>query len=512
MKKAVRIGMVFALGIWVGGTGRVWAKQVDTASEKASVEVESASVQRAVKHSVVRVNVTSQAWDFVRPWAKRPPLSKRAVGVVLKGQRVLVTGELVANANYVELEMPDGATKVPAAVEVVDYESNLALLRAEDGKFLDGFAAIPTAAAVAGDGLSVLQLENTGAVLATRCVLSTVEVGRYPFDDAPLLVYRTTVPLQFRDSGFTLPVVKDGALAGMVMRYDNGTKSAELVPAPVIEHFLKDASDGRYEGFPRVGMSYANMRDPQFRRYVGMPDGSVGGVYVTEVAQGGPAEAAGLRQGDVIVKAAGYAVDHDGNYVDPVFGKLSITHLIGGRHFAGENLPFGVLRKSEKLDISVKVEPRSVRQLVVEPYVLDRAPSFYLLGGLLFQELSRQYLKEWGPEWTKKAPEEFLYIDRHQAELFPEGNRKVVVLTGVLPSEATIGYESLAQIVLEKINGKAIRRVADIPAALAESKNGMHRIDFDGEPGTIYMDAAAVNAGDEELRRNYRIPVLKRID
>jgi S1-C subfamily serine protease len=514
MKKAVQIGIVLALAGWAGpGADALRAQGASPEAESgtSSAALPTALVRATGKPSVVRVNVTSQAWDFVRPWGKRPPLSKRAVGAVLKGQRVLVTGELVANANYVELETPDGAAKVPASIEVVDYESNLALLKAEDASFLNGFAAAAVEKAVAGDGLSVLQLENTGTVLATRCVLSTVEVGRYPFDDAPLLLYRTTVPLQFRDSGFTLPVFKDGALAGMVMRYDNGTKSAELVPAPVIEHFLKDAADGRYEGFPRVGMAYSNMRDPQFRRYTGMPEGVSGGVYVTDVLKGGPAEAAGLKAGDVLLEVAGHPVDHDGNYADPVFGRLSITHLIG-RHFSGESLVFTVLRNRQKMEIRVKVESRPARQQVVEPYVVDRAPSFYLLGGLLFQELSRQYLKEWGAEWTKKAPEEFLYLDRHQAELYPEGNRKVVVLTGVLPSESTIGYESLAQIVLEKINGTLIRRVSDIPAALAQSKDGMHRIDFDSDPGTIYMDAASVAAGDEELRRNYRIPILKRVD
>ncbi len=510
MKKAVQIGMALAVVAWMG-PGAVGLRGQSPSPDAEPAGSAAALVKTAGKPSVVRVNVTSQAWDFVRPWGKRPPLSKRAVGVVLKGQRVLVTGELVANANYVELETPDGAVKVPASIEAVDYESNLALLKAEDGGFLKGFAPASVEKAVAGDGLSVFQLENTGTVLSTRCVLSTVEVGRYPFDDAPLLLYRTTVPLQFRDSGFTLPVFKDGALAGMVMRYDNGTKSAELVPAPVIEHFLKDASDGRYEGFPRVGMSYSNMRDPQFRRYAGIPEGVQGGVYVTDVLRGGPAELAGLKAGDVVLQVAGHPVDHDGNYADPVFGRLSITHLIG-RHFSGERLVFTVLRNRERMEIPIEVKPRSARQQVVEPYVVDRAPAFYLLGGLLFQELSRQYLKEWGPEWTKKAPEEFLYIDRHQAELYPEGDRKVVVLTGVLPSESTIGYESLAQIVLEKINGKPIRRVSDIPAALAQSKDGMHRIDFDSDPGTIYMDAAAVAAGDEELRRNYGIRVLNRIE
>lgn len=61
--------------------------------------------------SVIRVNVTNQAWDFTRPWGKRPPFSRRAVGTVLEGGRVLVTAELVANANYVEFETPEGGQR-----------------------------------------------------------------------------------------------------------------------------------------------------------------------------------------------------------------------------------------------------------------------------------------------------------------------------------------------------------------------------------------------------------------
>src|SRR5947209_6723223 len=53
------------------------------------------------KHaSVVRVNVTNQAYDFFHPWSKRAPYSRRALGAVLAGKQVLVTAELVENANY----------------------------------------------------------------------------------------------------------------------------------------------------------------------------------------------------------------------------------------------------------------------------------------------------------------------------------------------------------------------------------------------------------------------------
>src|SRR3954465_6546692 len=112
--------------------------------------------------SVVRVNVTNQPWDFGRPWGKRPPYSRRAIGTLLTGNRVLVTAELVANANYVELETAEGGQKVPASVEVVDYEANLALLKTDDADFLKQLQPLDVTSAHTGDLLSVWQLESNG--------------------------------------------------------------------------------------------------------------------------------------------------------------------------------------------------------------------------------------------------------------------------------------------------------------------------------------------------------------
>ena len=105
--------------------------------------------------SLVRVNVTGQPYDFVRPWQKKAPFSKRALGAVLPGGRVLVTADLVANQNYVELERAESGDKTAANVIVVDYESNLALLEPSDKKFLDGLTPLQLALdTVVGDRLA----------------------------------------------------------------------------------------------------------------------------------------------------------------------------------------------------------------------------------------------------------------------------------------------------------------------------------------------------------------------
>src|ERR1700746_4181680 len=133
--------------------------------------------------ALVRVNVTGQSYDYFRPWQKKAPFSKRARGAVLSKGRVLVTADLVANQNYVELERAESGEKSAADVQVIDYESNLALLEPAEKNFLDGVTPLDIATdAVVGDRLAAWQLEPTGALVATEGLVTTVQVMRYPVD------------------------------------------------------------------------------------------------------------------------------------------------------------------------------------------------------------------------------------------------------------------------------------------------------------------------------------------
>ena len=474
--------------------------------------VQAADAKPAKKLSVIRVNVTNQPWDFLRPWGKRPPYSRRAIGAVLPGGKVMVTAEMVANATFLEFESPEGGIKVPATIEVVDYEANLALLKTDDPEFLKAYAPLELTPARIGDTLALWQLEATGTLLVTPGTLTSIEASRYPISDSPLLIYRVTANLQFRDSSFTMPVVREGKLAGILMRFDNNSKNIELIPTPVIEHFMKDASDGKYDGFPRAGMGFASTRDPMFRRYLGLGAGITGGVYVTQVLKDSPAAKSGLQEGDTILAAAGEQVDQDGNYEDPEYGKLAISHHLSTKHFVGETVGITVVRKGEKKELSIVLDHRGPEDYVSDPYVIDRAPKFYILGGLVLQELSRQYLKEFGTDWQKRAPDDLIYLDRFQSDIYPDGSKKIIILSRVLPSDATIGYEQLRGLVITAINGVPLNGLADLPAAIAKAGKGLHNIEVNGDPGTIWLDAAAAEALGPVLKQSYRIPILQRLN
>src|SRR6058998_2355031 len=335
--------------------------------------------------ALVRVNVTGQSYDYFRPWQKKAPFSKRALGAVLSKGRVLVTADLVTNQNYVELERAESGEKTAANVQVIDYEANLALLEPAEKTFLDGITPLEIAAnTVVGDRLAAWQLEPTGALLATEGLVTTVQMMPYPIDVGQFLTYRISIPMQYRENSYTVPLVKNNKLAGLLLRYDSRSQLLDAIPAPVITHFLKEAESQNYRGFPSAGFSFFPTRDPQLREFAG-EKGKGGGVYITNVEAGTPAMKAGLQVGDVVTAIGNNEIDQNGNYVDPLYGKIEFTNLLTARAFAGDTIPFQIQRSGNPMQLSVTLEHRDAKDYVSPPYNLDQPPRYYVLGGLIFQ-------------------------------------------------------------------------------------------------------------------------------
>ncbi|HMF47157.1 MAG TPA: PDZ domain-containing protein [Candidatus Saccharimonadales bacterium] len=471
-----------------------------------------ASLSTQKQLALVRVNVTGQSYDYFRPWQKKAPFSKRALGAVLSKGRVLVTADLVANQNYVELERAETGEKTAAKVQVIDYEANLALLEPTEKTFLDGITPLEiTADTVVGDRLAAWQLEPTGALLATEGLVTTVQMTEYPIDVGEFLTYRISIPMQYRENSYTVPLVKNNKLAGLLLRYDSRSQLLDAIPAPIITHFLKEADSQNYRGFPSAGFSFFPTRDPELREFAG-EKGKGSGVYVTNVEPNTPAKKAGLQVGDIVTAVADREIDQNGNYVDPLHGKIEFTNLLTAHAYSGDVVPFRVERNGKPIQVNVKLEHRDAKDYVSPPYNLDQLPRYYVLGGLIFQELSRQYLKEWGPTWERSAPQRLVYFDRFQSELFPEGNRRVVILSQVLPADSTIGYDDLSYLTVTKVNGKEIKSLDDLAEAVKQPIDGFIKIETEEDPKQIALDAAQVAAEAPNLQENYGISSLQRLD
>ena len=171
---------------------------------------------------------------------------------MLTGGQVLVTAELVANRTYVELEKAASAEKSPAEVVVVDYDCNLALIRPANPDFLKDAKPLQLdSGARVGDKISILQFESNGQIADTPGVITTITVAGYPLDHR----FALDLPDQRsasepRGKFHRFPRCAMGRFLGLLMRYDARSQTADVIPAPVISHFLADANLESYPGFP----------------------------------------------------------------------------------------------------------------------------------------------------------------------------------------------------------------------------------------------------------------------
>lgn len=518
----MKLSQFFPLLFLAVGAGTLSAQTPSPDAPKkkraAAPENGAAVPQQVVQsNSLVKVNATSQPYSLHLPWQKESPSGRRGLGVVLAGNRVLVTGQMVANATYIELELPESGQKVPAKVVAVDYEANLALLESPaSDKQKAFFSGLKPMAVDSGsrieDKVDILQAGRVGELIKSPLVISKVLTRRYNVEGSGFLVYEANNIVRSEANSFTLPVVKGGKLVGLLLSYDSKNQVTTILPAPIIEHFLKDVADGSYEGFPSLGMEMQSTMDEQFREFLGLkPDAP--GVLVSAVMKGGSADKAGMKKGDILVAINGFSIDSRGDYKDPQFGPLSSSHLVRGRAYVGDKVEIKVIREGKEVVLKSELARRKPEDFLVLPYLFDKGPRYVLMGGLLFQELSRPYLDAFGDEQRGGAILRLAHIATHPDKYEEEGRRKLVFLSLVLPTPSAQGYDKLGGQVINKVNGQTIKDLNDLADAFKNNKGTVHVIELNDFPHILYLDG--FNAERDNMRLlggAYRIGSLKRLE
>lgn len=476
---------------------------------------EAAEAAPSPETSILRVNITGQGYNFALPWQKQRPGTRRGLGALLAGNRVLVTAELAQDANYIELEQAASGKRITAKVEAVDYELNLATVVPDEapGDFFKGMEPLeldttlkPPAA------FEVWQFETNGSPVSTGVDFNRVDLAPYFLEDQSFLIFQANGAVQYRSGTFTLPVIHKGKLAGVLLRYNSRDQVSDILPATIVERFLKDAADAPYQGMPTFGVRTAPTLDPQLRTYLKL-GAEEGGILITDVTPGFSAALAGVKPGDVVIEMNGYKIDPRGSYQDPDYGLLGSGHLARGKALAGEVMKLKLIRDGQPMALDVPLLRKQPQDYLVDPYVYDRQPRYYILGGILFQELTMPFLQLAGKEWRDRAAFRLVYAQANQDEFLKAGRRKLVFISGVLPAPCTIGYERMAGLIVNQVNGKEITDLKSLAEAVKSPVDGIHRIDVQDGPRTIYLDEAQAKQDNAEfLPGRYRITALQNLE
>ncbi len=285
------------------------------------------------------------------------------------------------------------------------------------------------------------------------------------------------------------------------------SKEAGVIPAIIVNRFLADAEDSKYNGFGVVGFETSYLLDPTKRAYLKMSEGLKDGVYVGNVYNIGTGSDV-LKRGDVILAIDGKTIDPRGRYEDPQYGQLSFDHLITSKT-AGERVMFELWRDGQSKELEGEVKNFDAAQMLVPYYEYDHQPEYIVTGGFVLQKLTRPYLERWGDDVPS-----YLYNYYSNMSFKPTDERQdIVVLSYVLSAKINLGYAGLERIVVSKFNGMPISSMADILTAQKLNPDSKYDIiEFELDNPKVVIPREQLPAANALIGKNYGIRKLVNVN
>jgi S1-C subfamily serine protease len=446
---------------------------------------------------VIRVFATSQDPDFDGPWQARTPSNSTGSAVVI-GPGLLLTGaHVVANATFLQVQKPSHPDKAIARVKAVSHDCDLALLEVvEPADFLADIE--PAEVGVMPklrDEVAVVGYPVGGEEISiTEGVVSRIEVQRYSHSQRHLLAVTVDAAINAGNSGG--PVFGDGKVVGIAFQKLTGVDNiGEMVPPPIIRAFLDGVEKGKRPDIPALGITTQNLENPLLRRQLGLGDHEHG-VVVLHVDHGGSADGV-LEPRDVITRIDGHPIANNGT-VQYMGRHRTRYDVVLGHRYIGDTMKLDIKREGRTKHVEVELKRWTP---LVPRSRYDEPPQYFVYGGLVFQQLTRDYLTTWD-KWWNKAPKEFLnyyYLGFRTAQ-----QHEVVILTQILADEINVGYAHLYNEAVATINGHAPLDMVEFVQALSSARGVVEITTTSG--GIIMLDADEVRKATPRILARYHIP------
>ncbi len=474
------LALVFGLTLWTAATS---------------------AYSEAIEDQVVRVHVSKKEVDRSSPWQFEDVTQQSYLGVVMDGGRILTTAFAVADAAFLEVQRFGSSKRVEAEVEFVDYEVNLALVRPSESLPGVHAAALGDDLAV-DDGVEIYRARD--AYQLSRMPASLQEVGVFAAVTSSYSLASYLLKVQQNGLGWAEPVFRQGKLVALTTGQDQNFVHA--LPMSIIRHFIKDSPGPKYRGFPSIGVALSSLVSPEMRQLVGA-QGFANGVRIGQV-QAGSSFSDLLKVNDVILEVDGVPISEHGFFTHPRWGKVHLKYLLN-QHYAGDQLKVKILRAGKVLDIQGKLDRFDSNRTPVVAYRHDQPEPHLIYGGLIFQELSQDYLKQWGREWRELAPFELLYTLDFQNEPTPSAAERIIFVTRVLADDFNRGYSDLRHQIVDLVNGVKVTSIASLREALAHpvTSGGKRyaQVHFKRDGGEVILAYDGLATAHQRMARTYEI-------
>ncbi len=461
----------------------------------------SAFADEDIKNSIVKIYTQSIRPYYSDPWTMNSPESKSGSGSVIEGKRILTNAHVVSDNTLILLRKYGEAKRYKANLEFISNEVDLAILKVEDDTFFDGTKPLKIGdLPKTQEEVAVYGFPKGGDTLSTtKGVISRIEHERYAQSTLSFLASQIDAPINPGNSGG--PAINNEEIVGVVMQSLRASENiGYMVPTPIIKHFLDDVSDGKYDGFPGLGIITQNIENKDQKNKYRMKQNDEG-VLVINVIPGSSADGK-VKEKDVLLSVDGNNISENGTVE---FRKKQRTHFsyYVQKHQIGGEIKIKLMRDGEIKNVDVKLNtPLQYNQVVSTQY--GKLPSYYIYGGLVFSPLTLNYLKEWGSKWFQRAPNNL--ISRLKANYKTKSGEEIVMLIRVLASEVNQGYHGYQNWEIKKVNGNEINNLQDLIDIVENSSDNSKFVTFENQDGKeMVLNKENAKSYNSSILKTYRI-------
>ena len=467
----------------------------------------AASPAAEPEKSVIRITTFSQqpVWDA--PWRFEPVRKASGSGFVIRGKRIMTNAHVVSWAKQVLVNRYQDPRPYMARVEFIGHDCDLAVLAVDDESFFNGLEPLDVGEMPKVRSTVITYGYPAGGeqISYTRGVVSRIELQTYVhIGNRNFLAVQTDAAINPGNSGG--PVIQDDKVAGVSFQGMSGLENTGFfIPPPVVQHFLKDIDNGRYEGFPMAGIRVTPLQNRAFRKYLKLPDNDAG-ARVDKITPFSAAKDL-LQEDDVLLQVGPYAVGSDGS----ILYQGNRVHVAGAfsEVQAGESVPLKIWRAGAPQTVSLTARVAAEDRAEGNLYEL---PRYYVHAGLVFTPLSRDYLRASGPNFPEGGGSELIYELYYRRQESPETARsESVVLAAVLSHPVNANIELRGHALVDKINGVRIDKLEDVIAAFEKDNGAQDVLQFVSFRLMECLNRAEAREANEPILKTYGVAKDRRL-
>ncbi len=468
--------------------------EAESASNKAVDKKNAASA--IVKESIVKIYTVANQPDYQEPW-NTSTAQFSGSGSIITGNKILTNAHVIADNTFLEVKRYGQTKRYSASVESVSHDADLALLTVKDPEFFEGATPLELGELpITQEEVVVYGFPTGGDTLSvTKGVVSRIEHQQYAHSSEYMLSVQIDAAINPGNSGG--PVLSRGKIAGVVMQGLRGADNiGYMVPSPVVRHFFDDIKDGKYDGFPDLGIIVQDMENPASRKKFKLSDDQTG-VLAYKVLFNSPAKNI-IQPGDILTAIDGHTIANDGTVEFRPKEFTSFGYYIDN-HQIGDTLSLEIIRDSTAMKKEITLSTTSKDFWLVQREKYDAFPSYFIFGGFVFTPVTKNYINA-GMSFFGGGGElgELLY------EWPSEDRSEAVVVSQVLASDTNKGYHELYDWVVEKINGKKFKDFTEFYITMASTESEFITLE-DKDGYKVIIDRLASEKENKMILERYHI-------